>query len=48
MSLPGKGREGHLCPTIVTPWSHHFDCIQSVMHLVVQQKLLQIIVVRGP
>ncbi len=20
MSLPGKGQEGHICPTIVTSW----------------------------
>ncbi len=25
MSLPGKGREGHICPTIVTSWWHHLE-----------------------
>ncbi len=23
MSLPGKGLEGHICPTIVTSWWRH-------------------------
>ncbi len=26
MSLPGKGLEGHMCPTIVTSWWHHLEC----------------------
>ncbi len=25
MSLPGKGLEGHICPTIVTPWWRHLE-----------------------
>ncbi len=25
MSLPGKGLEGHKCPTIVTSWWHHLE-----------------------
>ncbi len=29
MSLPGKGLEGHICPTIVMPWWLHCDDIQS-------------------
>ncbi len=39
MSLPGKGLEGHICPTIVM---HGGIIILSfrVMHLVVQQKFL--------
>ncbi len=24
MSLPGKGLEGHICPTIVTSWWRHY------------------------
>ncbi len=27
MSLPGKGRKGHICLTIVTSWWRHFDFI---------------------
>ncbi len=26
MSLPGKGREGHICPSIVTSWWRHLEC----------------------
>ncbi len=25
MSIPGKGRGGHIYPTIVMSWWHHFD-----------------------
>ncbi len=25
MSLPGKGLQGHICPTIVTSWWHHLE-----------------------
>ncbi len=25
MSLPGKGLEGHICPTIVTSWWNHLE-----------------------
>ncbi len=32
--------EGHICPTIVTSLWLYCDIIESVMHLVVQQKLL--------
>ncbi len=27
MSLPGKGLEGHICPTIMMPWWRHCDFI---------------------
>ncbi len=27
ISLPGKGREGHICPTIVMSWWPHCDVI---------------------
>ncbi len=40
MSLPGKGLEGHLCPTIVTLWWRHCEMIYSFMNLLVQNKLL--------
>ncbi len=25
MSFPGKGLEGHICPTIVASWWHHLE-----------------------
>ncbi len=46
ISLPSKGWQGHMYPTIVMSWWHHCDMILSVMHLVVQQKFLHC--VRGP
>ncbi len=27
ISLPGKGWEGHICPSVVTSWWHHCDII---------------------
>ncbi len=29
MSLPGKGWEGHICPTILTLWWHHLEHHES-------------------
>ncbi len=37
MSLPGKGRKGHICSIIMTSWWRH---LERNAYLLVQQKLL--------
>ncbi len=35
-----KGLEAHICPCVVTSWWRHCDVIESIVNLVVQNKLL--------